>query len=252
MDMRVYQKNIMMFSAIGIFLLFQKGAYCQVDSVHDAIANKTQLPMLEVLIDSAMKNSPLLKMSTHDILIKKQEIKQLKTSWMKNIGFEADARYGVFDNIGLNQYENETDQLIFVNNESKRYNAGVYIKIPLSDIIHRSSEIKIMTYEVEKLKAEQNKRAQEIKIMITDLYYDILLTERSLKINGEHKILNQLQSEAAEMDYTNHRISLQELTRIKEAEAKAVIAFEKDHLFYTKSIRQMEFIIGSKIKKSGP
>ena len=96
------QKNILF-----VFLLVQLFAFIHVKGQSlNEIINKNltdnditnQLPTLKQLQDSAVKHSPLLKIFDSDLVIQQLKIKSEKREWMRSLGLEAGAKYGLLGN----------------------------------------------------------------------------------------------------------------------------------------------------------
>ena len=60
--------------------------------------NKLVIPPLADILDSALKYSPFLQYRKLEIEAKHANLQMEKNYWTRNLGFQADTRYGTFDN----------------------------------------------------------------------------------------------------------------------------------------------------------
>lgn len=204
------------------------------------------LPPLRDLIDSAERNSPLLKLIEADVVIQRLKTVSLKREWMRNIGFEASVRYGygLLDNFVLSQ--NFGNDLYYQNIET-RYNIGVFLKIPLSNIYDRSS-IKISIKEQEKANYQLEKTLNELRQLIIVQYNNVVKAHRSLSLRTESLALYQIQAERAEKDYLNGQISISEYARLKEMLTGSLMNLEENKIEFLTALQLLQEAVGVKIE----
>ncbi|MBV5343472.1 TolC family protein, partial [bacterium] len=102
------------------------------DSVSNALSfDKLIIPSLEVCIQSALTNSPLLKANEQQIEKLLEEIKIKKKSWLDYVQIDANSRYGLFNQLTLSESTGGADIAVQQAKEQFNYFAGLSIKLPL-------------------------------------------------------------------------------------------------------------------------
>jgi len=204
------------------------------------------LPPLRDLIDSAERKSPLLKMVEADLVIQKLKTISSKREWMRNIGFEASVRYGygLLDNFVISQ--NFGSDLYYQNVET-RYNMGVFLKIPLSNVYDRSST-KITIKEQEKAKYQLEKTLNELRQLIIVQYNNVVKAHRTLSLRTESLALYQIQAERAEKDYMNGQINISEYARLKEMLTVSLMNLEENKIEFITALQLLQEAVGVKIE----
>ena len=95
------------------------------------------IPPLQVFMDSAMINSPAIKMYETQIAQNQYEMELLKYNWMKDIYMVIDSKYGKYGNA------QPGDQM------SLGYGGGAVVKIPLTAIAGSGQRKKIAKLELD-------------------------------------------------------------------------------------------------------
>jgi len=231
------------------FLIFLIPA-CLLSQEYDNLSSQKEdiikmLPPLRDLIDSAERNSPLLKMIEADLVIQKLKTISSKREWMNNIGFEANVRYGygLLDNFVISQ--NFGSDLYYQNVET-RYNVGLFLKIPLSNVYDRSST-KISIKEQEKAKYQLEKTLNELRQLIIVQYNNVVKAHRTLGLRTESLALYQIQAERAEKDYLNGQISISEYARLKEMLTVSLMNLEENKIEFITALQLLQEAVGIKI-----
>lgn len=204
-----------------------------------------QLPTLQQLQDSAVKHSPLLKIIDSDMVIQQLKIKSEKREWMRSLGFEAGAKYGMFDNLILTEDLGYQD-LATSTTEQTRYNLGVYLRIPISSIIDNSN-IKLATEEKNRLRYEKANSIKELRQLIIIQYNNIVKAHKGVVIRTAHVESYQVQMLRAEKDYENGVINIAEYARLQDVTLRAQLALEESKVELLTALQLLQETVGIKL-----
>ncbi len=207
---------------------------------------EAQLPPLQSLLDSAEKHSPLLKILDADIIIQQLKIKSEKREWMRSLGFEAGARYGLFDNLILKE-DLGADDLATSTTEQTRYNLGLFLKIPLASIADKSN-IQLAREEKNRLKFERENSIRELRKLIIIQYNNLLSSHKKMIINSQQVELFRVQIMRAEKEYENGVISAADYARLSQMFSSAKIAEEESKAEFITAFQLLRESVGITIK----
>ena len=141
------------------------------------------IPNLEILIDSALANNGMLGYRKNEIEVKQANLKSKRRNWTRNFGVQADTRYGTFDNFSNNINGPNTVTLASTTQQTN-YGIGLYLKIPVFDILNRNSDIKQAKSELSQAKNLVKFQEDEIKETVIRYYEDLILRQNILEIQG--------------------------------------------------------------------
>jgi len=130
------------------------------DLLNDDI--ESMLPTLETIIDSAIANDHYVKFRDLQIGINRNKLQANQAQWSRNIGLQADARYGTFNNFSTNTSEGQSPSTLATLSSQFNYGVGAYIKFPLFDLIGRKTQIGLSELEVGQ--AEEMAQMQRIEV----------------------------------------------------------------------------------------
>lgn len=179
------------------------------------------IPSLEALLDSAERHSPLLKVYDSEIVIQQLKIKSEKREWMESLGFQAGARYGLFDNLILKETL-DIEDLAVSTTEQTRYDIGIFLKIPLSSIADKSN-IQIAKEEGNRLKFQKLNTLSELRKLVIIQYNNVIKAQKKLLINSQQVETYKIQMIRAEKDYENGIIDIAEFSRLNNLYTTALI-----------------------------
>jgi len=153
----------------------------------DSLLLKDGIPSLDVYINSAMANSPLLKVSDKQISQIFEQIKKEKKSWTDFVFFDANAKYGLYNQVTITDMgtDGSNDFGLSSNREQVNYYVGVSIRMPLSKITNKRNELKIINENLEQKKMEREETLNQLKQLVVEEYYNLSYLSGSLKINQE-------------------------------------------------------------------
>ena len=221
--------------------------YSYVNLTEEGIEN--HLPPLQTLIDSAISNSPLLKYKNSAEVISALNTKSVRKEWSKYIGVISDVKYGLFDNLVLGQDDDGNLNTGLVSTtQQTRYSAGIYLKLPLQELIDRRNKIKIAREEEKMAEYEYQQEKKELRKLVIQQYNDLLLYQRLLKIKNKYVQDVLIQKQMAEKQFKNNEIDISELTRLSSMHSKALSEYESAKADFNNAYMMLQEIVGMKFK----
>lgn len=137
-------------------------------------------PPLNDLIDSAVKYHPGIRYRQYEVKVKESNLQTQQHNWTRNMGVQADSRYGTFDNFSAND-NGQSTTLLNTTNKQFNYGFGVYMKLPLYDLLNRKNQLKQAKNEVEMARSLGEVQETEIRQMVIKQYQDALLRQRLIR-----------------------------------------------------------------------
>ncbi len=199
------------------------------DTIADTNASDTfklLIPELHVLIDSALVNNGMLGYRKDEIEVKKANLRYKRRYWTRNFGVQADTRYGTFDNFSNNVSGPNTMTLASTTQQTN-YGIGLYLKIPVFDILNRKSDIKQAKTELSQAKNLVKFQEDEIKETVIRYYENLILKQNLLEIQAINLSDAKVNMEMAKKEFTNGQIAIYEYIRISDITAGVATEFEK-------------------------
>lgn len=205
--------------------------------------NKLVIPPLADILDSALKYSPFLQYRKLEIEAKHANLQMEKNYWTRNLGFQADTRYGTFDN--FSSTNNGLSTTVF-NATSKQlnYGLGVYMKFPIGDLLNRKSQIKKANTELEQARSMAQAQEEELRQTIIKLYQDVLLKQRLLNIQSLALGNAKVNMDMVDKEFRNGVIPVSEYVRISDITTKVEADYEKAKTDFTTARMILEELAG--------
>ena len=135
------------------------------------------IPRLDELIDAAIGYNGMVNYRKLEIDSKVSNIKDKQRNWTRNFGIRGDTRYGTFDNFSSNNTGSNTTTFSS-NSQQFNYGIGLYLKIPVFDLINRKSEIKRANTEYEQAKSLAKFQEDELREVVIRFYQDLILKQK--------------------------------------------------------------------------
>lgn len=234
-------------------ILFTLSVYAQttvkVDSVSNALSiDKLIIPSLEVCIQSALTNSPLLKANEQQIEKLLEEIKIKKKSWLDYVQIDANSRYGLFNQLTLSESTVGADIAVQQAKEQFNYFAGLSIKLPLSYFVSNKNEQKILKHSIKESELKKEELKNEISKLVVVEYFK--LKNFSDLINAQQNNLQTTQIDylKAKKDVQNGMLGMTEFASISTSYTKAVEAFTKTKNDYYTQFYILKILTGSNLQ----
>ena len=240
---------------ILVLFLFNLSVFAQTtaktDSLNNVLTYESYLiPDLNECIESALKNSPLLKANDRQIEIILEDIKIRKKSWLEYLIIDANTRYGLFNQLTLTQETSNPDVAVQSAKEQFNYFAGITLRIPFSYFSSNKNEQKKLSISIKEAELKKEELKNEINKLVITEYFKL---KRLQELLGVH--LNNLQT--AQIDYLKSKndlksgmLGMTEFAASHTAYAKAVDAFVSTKNDYYSQYYILNILIGTNIQKT--
>jgi outer membrane protein TolC len=240
------------FNEIVIVIIIVFSSVFTVYSQNNSLGNQTEssdqllIPDIEILIDSALVNSGMLNYRIDQIEVKKGNLKSKSRNWTRNFGLQADTRFGTFDNFSNNVSGSNTSTLASTTTQTN-YGVGLYLKIPVFDLLHRKSDIKQAKAELSQAKNLVKFQEDEIKETVIRYYEDLILSQNLFQIQAINLGDSRANKEMAEKEFRNGIIPFYEYVRILDITSGISTEYEKAKSRLLLSKKLLENLTGVKI-----
>jgi len=207
------------------------------------------LPPLQMLIHTALENSPLIQMANTNVQMGEYEFKDVRRNWLNNISIIADARYGsMFNYTKFNTTASSMlpqDMLIDMFN----YGAGLNLYMPFSEIFDKKRSKQKASLKIEQAELQKEEIAGSITQLVINAYYEVLSAQKTLSMYNEISLSASLLHEQAKLDFNTNRISLSDFTQTTETYLNAQNRVELQKYSLMRAIRILEVIVGIELIK---
>ncbi len=237
-------------------MFFQIPLYTQEDTYKDVSIVQTfdplidniveKLPSLDILIDSAIQNSPYIRYENAEISLSHYRIKEARWNWTRLLGVEMNYKYGNLSQFSTSQTSGSFPTDFTSDRSENYYNIGAFLKIPIFDVINQKNGVNIAKRELEKRLLRQEQIIRETKQDIIFVYEDLLLRQELLKIKNESRLTTELQVQMAEKEFLNGQITIAELSRLTEIHSINIADFTKQKSLFYRQYLILEELVGIK------
>lgn len=225
--------------------LQQNNEFSYINPTEEGI--EKHLPPLQTLIDSAISNSPLLKYKNSAEIISALNTKSVRKQWSKYIGVISDVKYGLFDNLVIGQDDDGNLNTGLVSTtQQTRYSAGIYLKLPLQELIDRKNKVKMAKEEKKMAEYEYQQEKKELRKLVIQQYNDLLLNQKLLTVKNDFVQDVLIQKQMAEQQFENNEIEISELTRLSSMHSKALSEYETAKADFNNAYMMLQEITGMK------
>jgi outer membrane protein TolC len=206
-----------------------------------------ELPPLSILIDSAVKNYPLLKVRYQAIEAKQANLKSQEISWVKNFGIQSDIRYGTFDIFSTTTAEGQNPSMLATQNNQMNYGVGAFLKIPIYEIVNRKHQILLAKSELEQAQTMADAQLSELRQLVIRQYNEVLLKQKLLMIQSKKFSNARINMDMVEAQFRNGKIPVDEYVRILDMASGSEANYESSKSEFTVSFMILEEIVGYNI-----
>jgi len=205
--------------------------------------NSIELPPLHLILDSALKNSPIIH--SQQLLVNQNKVLTSieKKSWSKLLSFNSNYSRGTNNT----QIEGGLVQS-YTNTLSNWYGVGLSLNIPLSSILNRKHNIENVKINYEIETSNLNQIRIELQKLITTLYMDINLKAKTLELRSDALIVSNIQFSYAEIKFKNSSIDITDFSKIHEINVQTKIFYEEAKRDYILSLSILEETAGIKLR----
>ncbi len=234
--------TLFLFSGIFFYAKAQNG----INNTIKTESVRLLIPSLKTLIDSALVNNGMLNYRKLEMNAKEHNLKGKRKEWTRNFGLQADTRYGTFDNLSANVSET-TSTTLSSHTQQLNYNIGLYLKIPVFDIINRKSLKKKAKTELAQAKSLVKFQEDKLKEIVIRYYEDLVLRQNLLEIHANNIADARVNMEMVEKKFRNGLIPIYEYIRISDITSRITSEYEtaKSDLLLSKKL--LENITGVNI-----
>jgi len=242
---------------VSVLLIIRFPVFAQKIKDFDLLKDDIELmlPPLEAIIDSALLHNPNVRFRDLQIDVNGYKLKADRSQWTRNLGIQADARYGTFDNFSTNTAEGQNPALFATKTNQLNYGAGTYIKLPIFDVVNRKNQIKLAKAELEQAKSFSLAQRNELRQAVIKQYNDVILKQRLLKIKSKYSETTRINLEMVEKEFLNGIITVTEYARITGIFSTSEADFESSKMDFRTAYMILEEIVGIKFnltKKLNP
>lgn len=204
------------------------------------------IPPLVVILDSAISNNPMVRFREQGITGKESNLTYYKNYWSRNIGVQADVRYGTFNNFSTNTAEGQTPSVISTNTSQVVYGIGMYLKFPLQDMVDRRNQITMAKSELDQARSMAEAQRDELTQMVIKQYNDVILKQRILAIKSKNLGSSKVNMDMVEKQFQNGVVSVTEYTRITDIVSDVQSEYETARTDFLTSYMILEEMAGFK------
>lgn len=241
---------------ILVLFLFNLSVFAQTTAKTDSLNNvltfdKLLIPELDECIQSALKNSPLLKVNDQQIESLLEEIKIKKKSWLDYLQIDANTRYGLFNQLTLTESTGSTSPDIAIQQAKTQLNyfAGLSIKLPLSYFVNNKSEQKILKNSIKETELKKQDLKNEISKLVVIEYFKLKNFTDLLDAQQNNLQTTQIDYLKAKKDVQNGMLGITEFASISTSYTKAIEAFMKTKNEYYTQIYILKILTGTNLQK---
>lgn len=229
------------FSASSTFCLAQDNK-----SAEDSILLKNELPELNVFLESAIKSSPLLKVSDNQISQVLEQIKIEKKSWSDYLSLDANAKYGLYNQLTVNDVASNTVTDVGLQSKKEQFNYffGVTFKMPFSDIINKKNKLKMLNENIDEKQQQREEFKNQLRQLVVEQYYNLAYLNKSIKINQDMLQSLSINLMKSERDIQSGIITLEDYNAMVFQKGKAEDSFYKAKSEYFSQYKKLMIICG--------
>jgi outer membrane protein TolC len=204
------------------------------------------IPPLSVILDSAIATNAMVRFRDQGIIGKQSNLTSYKNYWTRNLGVQADVRYGTFNNFSTNTAEGQSPSVFATNTTQTVYGVGIYLKLPLQDVLNRKNQITMARSELDQARSMAEAQREEIRHEIIRQYNEVILKQHILTIKAKNLSASRVNMDMAIKQFQNGVVSVTEYTRISDIVADVESEFETAKADFITSYMILEEMAGFK------
>lgn len=190
----------------------------------DDITDK--IPPLQMLIDSAVANSPDVQFQKFQQQYDRYEIKSTRRDILEHFRIQGQFTYG---NYTFLNYQELSQLPGFYLSTSRRgvVQGGLLIQLPFASIVDRKNRIKKQKKLLEQSMVREKREIRTIRQNVIRTYNQLVQLQQQLRICNEYQHYTMVQMQMAEHQFKNGEISISEYTRLKEITKRGSLEYEQ-------------------------
>ena len=147
----------------------------------------------------------------------------------------------IFDQLNQGYALSATDQ------ENRGYILSLSVRFSLYDLLSRNNQIKIAHHQMHMSVQQKGIYEQQVREQVILLYYSLKRILTTLAIRSDARQAAEIHRQMAEKEFVEGEITVAELARVTEMEAKAIEGFEILQIEYQETQQLLENLIGQKL-----
>lgn len=175
--------------------------------------SESEFPPLKTVIDSVLKRNSMLKFRKNHIGVKESTLESERIYWTRNMGLQADGRYGTLNNFS-NSEDGISNTAFSTLSRQYNYSVGFYVKFPVFDMLNRKNQIRLAKFEVDEAKNMAEFQEDEIRQTVIKLYQDLILKKKLLLIRSKSLSDGKINMQMVEKEFRNGVVPVSEYVRI--------------------------------------
>ena len=177
------------------------------------IKDEFKFPSLEVVIDSVLKRSAMVRFRKNNIGVTKSALASERIYWSKNLGVQADTRYGNLSNFATSE-DGFSNTAALTTSKQFNYSVGFFVKFPLFDGLNRKNQIRLAKFEVDAAKDMLEFEKEQLRKRVIVLYQDLILKQKILQIKSRSLGDGRVNMQMVEKEFRNGIVPIAEYVRI--------------------------------------
>lgn len=212
----------------------------------DTLVQEKKLPELNVFIESALNNSPLLRINEREIDKFLEEISMQKKSWTDFFLIDANTKYGLFNQLLIDEQSTTsgTDVATKTAKEQFNYYGGLTIRMPLSTFLNKKNELKILKSDIEESKLKNEQLKKEITQLVIEEYFKLVYLKESMEIAQDAMQTTKINYMRSIRDFENGILNLNDFTILVNTKAKSDEAYSKVKNEYYAQFYKIQILTG--------
>jgi len=245
------RKNLI--RAVSLFILFlcttfnaKSQAFQSIELNNDTITVDQRIPGVDVFIQSALKNSPLMKISDVEMQQILEKLKIEKKKWSDYLYADGIIRYGLNDQLIVNGQTGASTTNYTLNSANKQltYYGGLSIKLPLSEFLSKKSQLKILNYTLNENRYRKEQTEQELTNIVIEEYYKLIKFNQILQVNLDVLQTLKISYMKAQKDVANGLMEINDFASIVISKGKAEEGYYNAQNDYYTQYRKIQVLSG--------
>jgi outer membrane protein TolC len=212
------------------------------DPLKDDISN--HIPPLYVLIDSALTTNPMVKYRDMQLILNDCKLKASRYEWTRNIGVQADLRYGNFYNYTANSTGGVDPPAVATSRAETKYGAALFVNMPFYTVVSRRNQIKMAQTEIEQAQYMADAQRNETRQLVIKQYNDLILSQRLLRIKARNFETARINMQMVDKEFSNGVVAVTEYSRITEIFSRSESDFETARSEFLTAYMVLQEIVG--------
>lgn len=242
--------RILIFFAFLPFLnlSLSNDVYSQESSLFDPLKDdiSSSLPSLEVLIDSAISNNPLIQVRDQQLIINEYRLRSKRVEWTKNLGVQANTGYGnMYNYSSISTGSIDPAPTATFNNQT-HYSATIYISLPIFTIADRNNQLRVAKTEIDQARSMVEQQQKELRQLVIYQLNQLILNQRLLVLKLKKLESIKVSMQMGETQFVNGVIPLSEYTQLCTNVSDSEIDYERSRIEFMNTYMILEEIVGFK------